>query len=185
MTRAVFLDRDGTLIESVHYLDRPDQVRLLPGVTSALREWQRMGYRCIVVTNQAAVSKGLLSVPALEQIHDRLRVLLAKSGAALDAIYYSTEPQLGPDRRLVEHWERKPGPGLLFRAASEHGLDLSRSWMIGDQLSDTLAGRNAACEHNVLVRSARAHAHALECDSVDFVVDDLPQAVHLMHVHAR
>lgn len=185
MTAAVFLDRDGTLIESVHYLSRPEQVRLLPGVSRALRDWERMGYLRIVVSNQAAISKGLLSVSELEKIHERLRSLLVDASASIDAIYYSTESQVGSDRRLVEHWNRKPGPGLLLRAAREHDIDLSRSWMIGDRLSDTLAGRNAACQRSVLVRDVSRQAREAPCASVDFVVDDLPQAARLMRQHAR
>lgn len=185
MSAAVFLDRDGTLIESIHYLNRPEQVRLLPGVSQALLAWQQMGYLRIVVTNQAAIGKGLLSVAELEKIHERLRSLLVATGASVDAIYYSTERQIGSDRRLVEDWDRKPGPGLLLRAAREHDIDLSRSWMIGDRLSDTLAGRNAACQRSVLVRGGSGQVAEAPCDSVDFVVDDLPQAACLMRKHAR
>ena len=180
MNAAVFLDRDGTLIESVHYLNRPEQVRLLPGVSRALLDWQRMGYLRIVVTNQAAISKGLLSLSELDQVHQRLRSLLAQSGASVDAIYFSSEAQIGSDRRLVEHWDRKPGPGLLLRAAREHDIDLSRSWMIGDRVSDTLAGRHAACQRSVLLRDPSRQAAEIPCDSVDFVVDDLVQAARLM-----
>jgi D-glycero-D-manno-heptose 1,7-bisphosphate phosphatase len=183
MTPAVFLDRDGTLIESVHYLSRPEQVRLLPGVSRALLEWEQMGYLRIVITNQAALSKGLLSVAELEAVHRRLRSLLALSGASIDAIYYCSQPQIGSDRRIVEHWDRKPGPGLLLRAAQERGVVLSRSWMIGDRLSDTLAGRNAACKASVLVRDPSRKLDESPSDSVDFVVDDLPQAARLMRLH--
>ena len=180
MTAAIFLDRDGTLIESVHYLSRPEQVRLLPGAARALCEWQRMGYARVVVTNQAAVGKGLLSCADLERVHERLQRLLAAAGASLDGIYYCTEPQRSQDRRVIEHPDRKPGPGLLLRAGREHGLDMRRSWMIGDTLADTLAGRNAGCARAVLVRSAHCGVGDEQHSSVDFVVDDLLQAVQLM-----
>jgi histidinol-phosphate phosphatase family protein len=177
---AVFLDRDGTLIEGVHYLSRPEQVRLLPGAASALSAWQALGYARIVVTNQAAVGKGLLSLDELARVHARLRWLVEAAGTSIDAIYHSTEPQRGHDRLLVEHPDRKPGPGLLLRAARERQLDLARSWMIGDMLSDTLAGRNAGCARSVLVRGAHHGPADEQHSSVDFVVNDLMEAVRLL-----
>jgi histidinol-phosphate phosphatase family protein len=177
---AVFLDRDGTLIEHVHYLTRPEQVRLLPGAASALREWSGRGYACIVVTNQAAVSKGLLSLGELACVHARVRSLAEAAGAGIDGFYYSTVPQRGPNRNLIEHPDRKPGPGLLLRAANERRLDLGSSWMIGDMLSDTLAGRNAGCAYSVLVRSRHSCPTDEQHPSVDFVVNDLLEAALLL-----
>ncbi|HKY36120.1 MAG TPA: HAD family hydrolase [Polyangiaceae bacterium] len=183
-TPAVFLDRDGTLIEHVHYLSRPEQVRLLPGAASALSEWRALGYACIVVTNQAAVSKGILSLDELARVHARLRCLIEATGASINGIYYSTEAQHGPNRNLIEHPDRKPGPGLLLRAARERHLDLERSWMIGDTLSDTLAGRNAGCACSVLVRGKHCGPMDEQHPSVDFVVNDLLEAALLLRLQA-
>lgn len=184
MTAAIFLDRDGTLIEPVHYLCHAEQVRLLPGVGSALREWRRLGFACVVVTNQAAVGKGLLSVAGLGRVHARLEELLAAEGARVDGIYFCPEPQRGADRRRIEHPDRKPGPGLLLRAARELGLELGGSWMVGDALTDTLAGRNSGCARSVLVRSPHSRPSDERDPSVDFVVDDLPQALSLTQARA-
>jgi D-glycero-D-manno-heptose 1,7-bisphosphate phosphatase len=180
MKRAVFLDRDGTLIESVHYLACPDEVQLLPRTAAALRAWQRLGYLRVLVTNQAAVSKGLLSEQQLGRVHARLIALLAAQGASLDAIYYATEEQRGHDRLQVEHVNRKPGPGLLLRAAKEHDIDLRRSWMVGDALSDTMAGRNAGCCGSILVRATPSDSEEELHHSVDWVVSDVGEAVQRM-----
>ena len=150
---AVFLDRDGTLIEHVHYLDDPGQVRLLPGAAESIAALRRAGYATVVVTNQSAVGRGILTEEGLHRIHGRFRNLLAERGAAVDGIYYSTFVPGSGDRTEIEHPDRKPGPGLLQRAADELGLDLSSSWMVGDMLSDALAGRNAGLRGSLLVQT--------------------------------
>lgn len=170
---AVFLDRDGTLIESVHYLSRPDQVRLLPGAAEAVRAIRAAGYLCIVVTNQAAIAKGLLTHEGLVEVQRELERLLAAEGAALDGWYYSPHAMQGTCRETVEHPDRKPGPGLLLRAARELDVALAESWMVGDAVSDTLAGRNAGCHATVLVRSGLARDEIESHPSVDHVLDSL------------
>jgi histidinol-phosphate phosphatase family protein len=158
--RAVFLDRDGTLIRHVHYLSDAAQVQLLPGVAEALRELRRAGYRCIVVSNQSAVGRGLLTHDQLDVINNRMCEMLASNGAVVDAIYSCpVVPQLN-DRSVIEHPDRKPGPGMLLRAAREHDLDLSQSWMVGDMVSDALAGINAGCLGAILVDTGKSEAYA-------------------------
>jgi D,D-heptose 1,7-bisphosphate phosphatase len=143
---AVFLDRDGTLIEHVHYLSSPHQVRLLPGAAEAMRRLRRAGYRCVLVTNQSAVGRGIISEGRLHEIHDELDRQLAEQGAGLDGIYFCPDVPTGEDRTVVDQADRKPGPGMLLRAASELGIDLGASWMVGDVISDILAGWNAGCQ---------------------------------------
>jgi D-glycero-D-manno-heptose 1,7-bisphosphate phosphatase len=155
--RAVFLDRDGTLIEHVHYLTDPALVRLLPGVAEALNRLQRAGFARVIVTNQSAVGRGMLSEERLEQIHVELNRQLAAQGATLDAIYYCPDAPAGDDQTVVENSNRKPGAGMLFRAAADLKLDLSASWMVGDLMSDVLAGLNAGCR-TILVLSGKTSA---------------------------
>jgi D-glycero-D-manno-heptose 1,7-bisphosphate phosphatase len=144
---AVFFDRDGTLIHDPGYLNHPDQVQVLDGVAEALKEFQLLGYKTVVVSNQSAVARGVVTVEMLERIHDRLRELLALKGASLDAIYYCPYHPEGtvPEYRQDSDW-RKPQPGMLLAAAREMDLDLSRSWMIGDNDRDVEAGRSAGCK---------------------------------------
>jgi D,D-heptose 1,7-bisphosphate phosphatase len=151
---AVFLDRDGTLIEHVHYLSDPGRVRLLPGAAEAIRKLRRAGFACVLITNQSAVGRGMITEARLQEIHAEMDRQLAEQGAALDAIYYCTDVPSGDGRTVVENDNRKPGPGMLRRAAAELGLDLSASWMVGDLISDVLAGLNAGCR-SFLVRSGQ------------------------------
>jgi len=150
---AVFLDRDGTLIEDVPYLADPARVRLLPGAAEALRRVRRAGWASVVVTNQSAIGRNLITEARLHEIHAALQRLLAAEGATLDGIYFCPHAPVQEDKSVIEHEDRKPGPGMLLRAARELSLDLPRSWMIGDQLSDALAGRNAGCAGSILVQT--------------------------------
>lgn len=148
---AVFLDRDGTVIEHVHYLSDPAQVRLIPGAAGALRRLRDAGYALVLVTNQSAVGRGMLTVDRLGEIHGELARRLAAEGVALDGVYYCPEVPDGDDRTAITHVDRKPGPGMLLRAMADLGLDPGASWMVGDLISDVLAGVNARCRGSLLV----------------------------------
>lgn len=149
--RAVFLDRDGTLIEHVHRLMSPDEVKLIPGAGAALQSLHAAGFALVLVTNQSVVGRGLLSEAGLEEVHEELGRQLAEHGVRLDGYYFCPVVPKGSDRNRIEHHDRKPGPRMLLRAAKELDLDLPTSWMIGDMLSDVLAGRNAGCRGTILV----------------------------------
>ncbi len=141
--RAVFLDKDGTLIEpdfhGVESAAEAAQVRLLPDVAAGLRRLQEAGYLLIVVTNEAGVARGDFSEEALAGVKRRVKDLLSAEGVRLSAFYYCPHDPEGSCTC------RKPLPGLLLRAADDHHVDLSRSWMIGDTAHDTAAGRLAGC----------------------------------------
>ena len=176
----VFLDRDGTLIAQVHHLTDPDDVKLIPGAGAALRLLDAAGYALVLVTNQSVVGRGLLSEDGLTEVHRELCRQLAEYGVQLDGVYYSTVVPERRDRDRIEHPDRKPGPRLLLRAAFELGLDLARSWMVGDMLSDVLAGRNAGCQSTILVRTGHGVAEPVAHEAIDFVVDDLASAASLI-----
>lgn len=183
---AVFFDRDGTLIESVHYLARPEQVRLLPGAAAAIRRLRGAGYACVVVTNQSAIGRGLLSEEGLALVHAELVRQLAEEDADLDAIYHCPVVPASDDRAAVEHPDRKPGPGMLLRAAADLELDLGESWMVGDMLSDVLAGHRAGCRGNVLVRTGLPTCEAGIVAGVRYqTADDLTAAADLILPTAR
>ncbi|HEU4507285.1 MAG TPA: HAD-IIIA family hydrolase [Pyrinomonadaceae bacterium] len=151
----VFLDRDGTLLEQVHYLKDPALVRLLPDSAAAIKRLRRHGFACVVITNQSQIGNNLLSEAELAAIHEEMYRQLTAEGAMLDAIYYCPTPGRQKDRTIVEHPDRKPGPGLLIRAAQELLLRLESSWMIGDMVSDVLAGTNANCYGSILLRTGK------------------------------
>ena len=151
---AVFLDRDGTLIAHFPYLSDPALVRLLPGVAEAIKEFRRAGFAVVLVTNQSAISRGTLTLDRLDQIHTEMRRQLATHGATIDGIYYCPIAPSGDDRSVVEHPDRKPGPGMLLRASADLKLDLAASWMVGDLISDVHAGLNAGCR-SILLESGQ------------------------------
>lgn len=153
---AVFLDRDGTIIAHVHYLSEPGQVRLLEGAAEALRRLRAAGYGCVVVTNQSGIGRGMYTEAQLDAVHARLSELLEAEGTAIDGYYHCPVVPTSEDPTHIDHPDRKPAPGMLLRAAEELGLDLSASWMIGDMVSDALAGQNAGCKGSILVKTGKA-----------------------------
>jgi D-glycero-D-manno-heptose 1,7-bisphosphate phosphatase len=168
---AVFLDRDGTLNVEQAYITRPDQIRLLPGVAAAIAELQRAGFVCVVVTNQSAVGRGMMSVADLDVVHAELNRQLFEQAVTLDGIYACPHCE--------DHPDRKPAPGMLLRAAAELGLDLAQSWMVGDSLRDVRAGQAAGCRGCVLVRSGHPIDDSVAATDV-CVVDDLAAAVQVI-----
>ncbi|MDA1349377.1 MAG: HAD family hydrolase [Chloroflexi bacterium] len=180
MRPAVFFDRDGTLIQSVHYLSRPDQVRLVPGAGAVLATLRSAGWVTVLVTNQAAIGKGIIDEKELGLIHDEMSVQFAVDGGKLDGIYYSPHVQQGPGREFIEHPDRKPGPGMLTRAARELQLDLRLSWMVGDAVTDMLAGRNAGCAATVLITGGSQRAEDEKHAAVDHVIDSVADLPALM-----
>jgi mannose-1-phosphate guanylyltransferase len=151
---AVFLDRDGVLIEHVPYIADPDAVRLVPGAAAAIVALRRAGYACVVVSNQSGIGRGLITPSQYEAVSERMRILFASEGAVFDALYHCPAVPAVSDPTIVEHHDRKPGPGMLLQAAGDLHLDLPRSWMVGDTISDVLAGVNAGCGASVLTESA-------------------------------
>jgi D-glycero-D-manno-heptose 1,7-bisphosphate phosphatase len=137
---AVFLDRDGTVIFDRHYLADPDGVELLPGAGEAVARLNAAGFAVVLATNQSGIARGYFTEEQYAAVHARLVQALARHGAWLDAEYHSPELEDGgPDA------DRKPGAGMFLRAAREHGLDLARSWWIGDRRRDVqAAGRFGA-----------------------------------------
>lgn len=144
--KAIFLDKDGTLIEDVPYNVDPSRVRLLSGAAPGLRMLHDAGYRLFVISNQSGIARGRFAVEALRAVEERLRWLLAAMGAPLAGFYYCPHHPAGTAPEYArECLCRKPAPGLLLRAAREHHLALTRSWMVGDILDDVEAGRRAGC----------------------------------------
>lgn len=144
--RAIFLDKDGTLIYDVPYNVDPEKIQLQAGVARGLRLLAASGYRLVVVSNQAGVARGLFAEEALQAVEQRLRELFASCGAELHGFYYCPHHPEGRVRRYaVTCLCRKPAPGLLFQGARELGINLAASWMVGDILNDIEAGRRVDC----------------------------------------
>lgn len=144
--RAVFLDRDGTLVEARHYPSRPEELVLCADVGPELAALQAAGFRLAVVTNQAGIAHGYFTEADLTAMHLHLRRELAAFGVRLDAIYACPHHQEGTVAPFNVACDcRKPAPGMLLRAADELGVDLARSWLVGDVLDDVEAGHRAGC----------------------------------------
>ena len=152
MKPAVFLDRDGTLIELVHHLTDPADVRLIEGAGQAVARLRAARLPVVIVTNQSVIGRGLLTEAGLNDVHAEMRRQLALHQADIDGIYFCPLMPKEKDPTVIENQMRKPGPGMILAAAHEMGLDLARSWMVGDTVSDMLAGKNAGCR-SLLVRS--------------------------------
>lgn len=153
--RAVFLDRDGTINRYIGFLRRPEELELLDGAAKAIRRINRSGYLAIVVTNQPVIARGEVTWEELDEIHRRLETLLGQEGAYLDDIFVCPHhPDKGFSGERPEYKIdcecRKPKPGLLLQAAEKYNIDLSDSWMIGDDSRDDGAGKAAGCQRVVL-----------------------------------
>jgi len=165
MNKAIFLDRDGVLLKApAHtekgYVYRPDHISILPGVTKALRQLKDRKYLLLVISIQSVIADGFITYDGVVEINTLTNKLL---GNTIDAFYFCPHhpkqrddvPEFAKPYRIVCDC-RKPEPGLLFKAALEHKIDLVQSWMIGDMISDIAAGAAAGCK-TVLISSPKNH----------------------------
>ena len=181
--RAVFLDRDDTLINDPGYINHPSQIELLPGASQAIIQLRRMGYKTVIVSNQSAVARGIVTEEVLAQINQRLRDILAKDHAYIDAVYYCPYHPEGviPQYRKQSD-QRKPNPGMLLKAAQEMDIDLKNSWMIGNSYSDTTAGFNAGCK-TILIDSPAKPAVTVPTDpKPDHVAVNIKEAANIIRM---
>jgi D-glycero-D-manno-heptose 1,7-bisphosphate phosphatase len=134
---AIFMDRDGTMSHEVGYVNHLSRFRLLPWTVDAVRLVNRSGFLAVVVTNQAGVARGYFPESLIHDVHDSLRASLAGGGAHLDGLYFCAHhPTVGEPPYRQDCDCRKPRPGMLRRAEAELGVDLSRSWVVGDRMGD-------------------------------------------------
>lgn len=151
--RALFLDRDGVVNVEIGYLHRIEDVRFVPGIFSLCRTAMRLGYRLVIVTNQAGIARGYYTEADFESLMFWMRGELRAQGVELDAVYYCPyHPEHGVGRYKREHEDRKPGAGMLRRAEREFGISLAESVMVGDRCSDIAAAHSAGLRQAFLVR---------------------------------
>uniref|UniRef100_B8HSR5 D,D-heptose 1,7-bisphosphate phosphatase n=1 Tax=Cyanothece sp. (strain PCC 7425 / ATCC 29141) TaxID=395961 RepID=B8HSR5_CYAP4 len=179
--QAIFLDKDGTLIEDIPYNVDPDKIHLSEGAVEGLQLLYRAGYPLIVVSNQAGIAHGYFSEKDLEQVVHRLEDLLAEIGVLLAGFYYC--PHHPEGKIAIYRMDcdcRKPAPGLLFQAALEQGIDLKESWMIGDILNDIEAGQRAGC-HTILINNGNETEWVLNSIRMpQYCVLNLTEAAHII-----
>ena len=156
MNRAVFLDRDGTVNEEVGYLKDLDRLRLIPGAAAAIRRLNEAGLKVVLITNQSGVARGYFSETFVHQAHELLKEMLDREGARLDGIYYCPHhPTAGDSSYTMSCDCRKPGTGLIDRAARDLAIDIKSSFMVGDKWSDIELAHRAGTRA-ILVRTGFA-----------------------------
>jgi D,D-heptose 1,7-bisphosphate phosphatase len=181
MKKAIFLDRDGTVIENVHYNSDPEKVRLLPYASEALHRLQANDYLLVLVSNQSGVALGFFSEAELQKINERVSDLLSPSYVAFDDIYYCMHYKHGIVQQYVQDCDcRKPMPGMILQAAQEHEVDLSQSWMIGDILDDVEAGTRAGCKTILLDNGNETEWKRNRYRVPQYMVKDLMEAADVI-----
>ena len=182
---AVFLDRDDTIIRDVPYLNDPQAIQLLPGAAEAIRRLNEARIPAIMVTNQSGIARGFLTEEILSSIHDRLIRLLGNRGALIDAVYYCPHHPEGTVAAFsMECACRKPAPGMLLKAALDFGLDLKRSYLVGDKAIDietitNVGGAGILIAPDGSTMGGAAHVAADLPDAVQWILKDLKdKSVH-------
>ena len=181
MNRAVFLDRDGTIIEDKNYLRDPKDVALFPGAAAALKKLRDAGFKLFIVSNQSGVGRGYFTMAEVERVNACVETEFARAGVRFEKIYVAPEAHEAPSRG------RKQSPQFLFDARSEFDLDLPQSFFVGDKLIDLECGWNAGVKKSILVRTGSGAE--VEHESADkitraVVVDDLRGAADWILSHA-
>jgi D-glycero-D-manno-heptose 1,7-bisphosphate phosphatase len=181
MRKAIFLDKDGTLIENVHYNVNPDRIRLLPYAAEALSSLQKNNFMLIVISNQSGVALGYFTEAALLTVNKRIRQLLEQGSVSLEAFYYCTHHTSGTVPLYAKKCNcRKPAPGMLIQASRDYDIDLRKSWMIGDILDDVEAGNRAGCK-TILIDNGNETEWRISSDRIpDFIAKDLKHAAQFI-----
>jgi len=168
--KALFLDRDGTIIADTDYPNDPDRVEFVPGTPDALRQIQKE-FELIVISNQSGVGRGLITYGEFQQVHKRFIKLLKEEKIDIAGIYYCVHaPEDECDCR-------KPSPKMILDAADQHDIDLSASIMIGDKMSDVIAGNRAGCRSVLITSSKRVESDDIKEENADFIASDLNHAL--------
>lgn len=177
MNKAIFIDKDGTLIEDVPYNIDPDKIKLYPEVGSALKHLKKAGFRLVVISNQAGVAKGLFKEEDLEEVEKVLAKMLERYNVVLDSFYYCPHHIEGKvEEYAIDCSCRKPKAGLLTKAAADLNIELSKSWMLGDILNDVEAGNRAGCKTILIDRGNETEWLINEYRKPDFTVKDMKEA---------
>lgn len=190
---ALFLDRDGVIVEEVHYLHKVADMRVMPGAARVIANANRRGVPVIVVTNQAGIGRGRYGWAEFIEVQEAILDKLAEDGAFVNAVFACPHHNDGvPPYNIKNHPARKPNPGMLLAAAEMMPIDLSGSWIIGDRAGDMGAGRNAGCAGGVHVKCGhggepgeREAAEALRTLAFDvkpsMTIDDAEKVIPLLN----
>ncbi len=184
MEKAVFLDRDGVIIEDAGYVGEIERVKFIPGAGKAIRLLNENGFKVIIITNQAGVARGYFSEEAVEEINTYVQEMLAKKGALIDKIYYCPHHKEGViEEYRKDCYYRKPSPGMIEEAVRDFHIDLKRSFLIGDKSSDIEAGNKAGCKTILLSEENTRESNRGSEVVSDHTAPDLYEAVRWLLRH--
>jgi D-glycero-D-manno-heptose 1,7-bisphosphate phosphatase len=169
LSAAVFIDRDGTIIEDADYCSHPKQVKAFPGVSQALRRLKSNGFKLIIITNQSGIGRGFFTVDEYRSVESEVSRQLGHG--LIDATYFC------PDVPGQHPSHRKPSPGMILQAKQEHQIDLARSFFIGDKEIDVECGRNAGVR---TIRVQTGFDRDITCSTANWVAEDLPAATKII-----
>jgi histidinol-phosphate phosphatase family protein len=166
MHKAIFLDRDGTIIEDKVYLNDPNQIVYMPNCFEGLKLFRDMGFKIFVVTNQSGMPRGKVDLKNLDEIHRRISFECAKYGVHIDKYYYA------PYMTNSLHYSRKPNPGMLIYAHLDFGIDLKKSWMIGDRMTDVEAGHRVGAK-SILLKNGGEMPKDFDYSEPEYIAENL------------
>ncbi len=185
-SKAVFLDRDGTISSDQYgYIANPDEYKIYPNTGSALQMLHAAGYYLFIVTNQSGIARGYFDTATLDRVHNRMRELIHATGTDIDQVYYSPYYKDGIVEPFnIDHEDRKPGIGMFQRARQEYSFRPEQSWMIGDRYSDIAFGHNAGLRTILVLTGDGQHEFMEMLPSreirPDFIVPDVLAAAQLI-----
>ena len=181
MNKAIFIDKDGTLVIDVPYNVNPDLISLAPTAAEALQLMQSEGFLLIVISNQSGVARGLFTENDLPPVSEKIQSLLAENSIKIDGFYYCPHHKNGTVKEYSIDCDcRKPKPGMIVKATNDFTIDLSKSWMIGDILNDVEAGKSAGCK-TILIHNGNETEWILnENREPDYKVNTLLEAANII-----
>lgn len=181
MNKAIFFDKDGTLIPNIPYNVDPERIALYGDAFTGLKELYEAGYKIFITTNQSGLAKGLFTSEDLAQVKRKMERLLEGLGVPLQGFYYCPHDENGRVSQYARPCRcRKPFPGLILQAAGEHGIDLSSSWMIGDILNDVEAGNQAGCQSVLIDKGYETLWESGEYRQPRFIARSIDEAARLI-----
>ncbi len=194
--KAVFLDRDGVINELIYYkelgiIDSPftvEQFRLFPDVEKAIKKFKKLGFKTIIVSNQPGIAKKNYTIETFEKVREKMKKELKRRDAEIDFEYYCFHHPAGKIKKFRKICNcRKPKPGLLLSAAKEHNIDLSKSWMIGDGITDIQAGVTAGCKTILIGRMKCELCKIMKNKGImpDFITPNLYKASLIIEKEVR
>ena len=170
--KAFFLDRDGVIIKNIPYLKKVDQIEFFPNIQKTIKQINHNKYKCIIITNQSGIARGLVSIEELNEIHEHIKNYIKKIGGKIDGIYFCPHYPQG----IIKKYSiicscRKPKAGLIFQAAQEHDLDLTQSYLIGDQDIDLKSGNAAGCKSFIIKEPMVINNNEIIFNNLQEIVD--------------